>query len=339
VDLAQQCGLLPNRSGDSAIRTRLPSQADSVHRPDVLAVGPRPENVSSIAFKFMAESSAYRTFASAFHGATGLYLALVPACDVPGVQDARRWPRVEFCRLLRRFPAGATVCRSFDSRVLERAVAEKRLCSATCFAGIVEAAIPIFSTGTHLATLVAGGGIQNRRGRGQREGILTLLGNCGRHKLDLITRAYQSVPVIQRHRIQAACRLLEFFAQTLEEHIPGWLLCNSHDIPPAVAKAEEYIDQNLGQTIRLPTVARYAGVCVQHLCKLFRASTGLTFKQFLAWSRTEKAKALLHDASARVSDVAFECGFNSVSTFNRIFKRLVGKAPKAYQDEILRGKF
>jgi AraC-like DNA-binding protein len=195
------------------------------------------------------------------------------------------------------------------------------------------ASVPIFSGPECVATLRSGGVIARTSRSACWKEISPLLTNCSSAELHRIREAHQKLPQVQEHRVHAAGRLLDFFARTLEAQMPGWLLSVGHDDPLAVAKAKEYIGQHLGETIRLADLARHAGVCAQHLCELFKANGGLTFKQFVALARTEKAKALLRDPSLRITEVAFESGFKSLPTFNRVFKRLVGKPPKAYRAE------
>ena len=52
--------------------------------------------------------------------------------------------------------------------------------------------------------------------------------------------------------------------------------------------------------------------------------------------RVERAKTLLRTDSGTVVEIAFASGFNSVPTFNRVFKKLVGVSPRAYRGENLR---
>jgi len=74
---------------------------------------------------------------------------------------------------------------------------------------------------------------------------------------------------------------------------------------------------------------------VFHFCKTFRKATGLTFVDYLARVRIERIKSLLSDPYKRVSEAAFEAGFQSLSQFNRVFRRVAGEAPSAYRNRVL----
>ena len=71
-----------------------------------------------------------------------------------------------------------------------------------------------------------------------------------------------------------------------------------------------------------------------YFCKVFKKSTGLNFTDYLSRVRVENAKRLLLNPNARVSEVAFDIGFTSITNFNRTFKQLVGQSPSDYREAL-----
>jgi AraC-like DNA-binding protein len=67
---------------------------------------------------------------------------------------------------------------------------------------------------------------------------------------------------------------------------------------------------------------------------LFKKATGLGFTNYVSRLRIEKAKNLLLNPNLRVSEIAFEIGFQSLSHFNRVFKRIIGYSPGKYRSQI-----
>jgi len=57
----------------------------------------------------------------------------------------------------------------------------------------------------------------------------------------------------------------------------------------------------------------------------------MTFVDYVARVRVEKAKVLLQNPQRRISEVAFEVGFQSISQFDRVFKRIVGQSPRRFR--------
>jgi AraC-like DNA-binding protein len=68
-----------------------------------------------------------------------------------------------------------------------------------------------------------------------------------------------------------------------------------------------------------------------YFCKLFRKQTGLTFTEYRTQVRIETAKRLLLNRSRRVSEAAYESGFDSIPYFNRAFRRHVGCSPSEFR--------
>lgn len=141
----------------------------------------------------------------------------------------------------------------------------------------------------------------------------------------------QSECTFTETQIQGLGRLLAIFAQQLSECANRLLLAPRPDEPASVTRAKEYVHLHLTEDITTPQVARHVSVSRQHFCKLFRRSTGMTFTEYLARSRVERAKELLADSSCRISEIAFEAGFQTISQFNRAFRRYVGSGPGDYR--------
>jgi AraC-like DNA-binding protein len=95
-------------------------------------------------------------------------------------------------------------------------------------------------------------------------------------------------------------------------------------------QAKQFIDLNYAQSLKLTDIAEKAFLSKYHFARLFRNAYGRTPHQYLTAIRIEKAKKLLMTDST-VMDVCFAVGFNSVSSFTGLFKRITGTTPAAYQ--------
>jgi AraC-like DNA-binding protein len=101
--------------------------------------------------------------------------------------------------------------------------------------------------------------------------------------------------------------------------------------PVDIWKARKFIEQNSEEELSLSKVAKAVNVSANHLSEKFREVTGINFVDYVARIRFEKACRLLHDVDLRISEIAFAVGFQSLSQFNRVFKKLSGKSPSAYR--------
>jgi len=96
-------------------------------------------------------------------------------------------------------------------------------------------------------------------------------------------------------------------------------------------KARNFIHAHFGEELSLGQVAQAANMSRNYFSEKFKEAVGVTFVRYVAQTRFEKAAALLAQPNLRVSEIAFAVGFQSLSQFNRTFKRLAGKAPREYR--------
>jgi len=99
-------------------------------------------------------------------------------------------------------------------------------------------------------------------------------------------------------------------------------------------KIYRFIEANYQNKIQLHDVASLSNLTKEAFCRYFKKMTKLTFTQFVNHYRIDVAKKLLVQGN-HITDTCFECGFDSVSYFNRTFKRVTGKSPMTYKKEYL----
>jgi AraC-like DNA-binding protein len=96
-------------------------------------------------------------------------------------------------------------------------------------------------------------------------------------------------------------------------------------------KARNFIDEHISEELSLTKVAKAADTSPNYLSEKFKEATGINFVQYVALGRYQKAATFLRDADLRVSEIAFAAGFQSLSQFNRVFKKFSGKTPTEYR--------
>jgi len=143
--------------------------------------------------------------------------------------------------------------------------------------------------------------------------------------------AFQNLPVMEQARYEDAVALLRSFAFQLGECAHRLVFANAKTDPEPVRLAKAYIQQHLHESISLDNVAHAVGISSFHFCKVFKRSTGMTFTDYLSRARVEKARRLLMRPSNRITEVAYEVGFQSLSHFNRSFRRVAGESPTEFR--------
>ncbi|HTO04581.1 MAG TPA: AraC family transcriptional regulator [Opitutus sp.] len=104
--------------------------------------------------------------------------------------------------------------------------------------------------------------------------------------------------------------------------------------PPAITRVRTFIAEHQSEELSLAAAARSVNMSEFHFCKLFKRATGFTFTSYLARLRIEAVKSRLLNAHVHVSEAAFAAGFQSLSQFNRVFRRITGVSPSEYRHRI-----
>jgi AraC-like DNA-binding protein len=90
-----------------------------------------------------------------------------------------------------------------------------------------------------------------------------------------------------------------------------------------------YIEQNYVKNITLEGIASHFHIDPFNLSKKFNTLTGMNFKAYINALRVAKAQSMISNTSLPLMDIAFECGFNSIRNFNRVYKSLKGCTPSS----------
>lgn len=101
--------------------------------------------------------------------------------------------------------------------------------------------------------------------------------------------------------------------------------------PVEIWKARNFIHEHSDEELSLTKVAKSVHISPNYLSEKFKEVTGVNFVDYIARHRIEKARKLLQDLNLRISEIAFAVGFQSLSQFNRVFRKLAGKSPTAYR--------
>jgi len=108
--------------------------------------------------------------------------------------------------------------------------------------------------------------------------------------------------------------------------------------PADIWKARKFICEHLDEKISLTDVGKSVHTSPNYLSEKFKQVTGVNFVEYVAHVRTEKARDLLRNSTRRISEIAFAVGFQSLSQFNRVFRKLHGESPRAYRAAFVRGR-
>jgi AraC-like DNA-binding protein len=282
----------------------------------------------------LTSSQLFKDYEKAFREATGLPLAIRPA---KAYTNALRRTEKEnpFCALVAQTNESCAQCLKMQEVLESKAGLEPE--TLHCFAGLCDSAVPI-RVGNELVAFLQTGQILLHQPNREEFTRTTkqLLAWGSEVNLKALEEAYFQTRVFDEEQYKAMLRLLSTFAEHLA--IISNSIESEGDGPPSrepalVGNAKRYIQDRYQRKISLDEAARAVNASTRHFCKVFKQATGLTFTDYLARVRVEKAKNLLQNPHLRVSEIAFETGFDSISQFNRSFKRITGLAPTQFRSE------
>jgi len=280
----------------------------------------------------LKNSGIYRDYQKAFEATTGFPLAIRAVGSFqPPLHGSRHINR--FCALMARRSKSCSACLQLQQRV--ETEAREEATTLECFAGLSDSAVPIRVGERVVAFLQTGQVLRQKPSEAQFTRTLRQLGDWGTAaEVRQLKAAYFETRVVVRAQYDSVLRLLSIFAQHLSALSNQLMVRESTAESPAVVKARAFIVDRQSEEISLSQVSQAVNMSAFYFCKVFKKATGLTFTAYLARVRVETVKTLLLNPHKRVSEAAYEAGFQSLSQFNRVFRRIVGEAPSDYRDKM-----
>ena len=99
-----------------------------------------------------------------------------------------------------------------------------------------------------------------------------------------------------------------------------------------VQKVKQYINDHYAEPLRLKDLASLAGMSPVAFSRFFRVRTNRTLSDYIADIRLGFAARMLVDTTRNISEICYECGFNNLSNFNRMFKAKRGSTPREFRE-------
>jgi AraC-like DNA-binding protein/ligand-binding sensor protein len=324
-------------SCDAAEPVRLPRRRVAASRAKAAGLKPRGGailNGDRGLIEALSNSKIFQDYERAFTEATGLPVALRPveSWQLPHHGHRNESP---FCALILETSRACASCLQVQEKLAAGAAEEPH--SVGCPAGLCDTAVPVRLGGRLIGFLQTGQVFRRTPTRAQFERTLRLVKEWGVNvEPGKLEKAYFNTTVVNSKKHDAVVKLLAIFAQHLSMLSNQVVLQQENLEPPVITRAKEYIQEHQTENLRLGHVAKAVNTSTFYFCKMFKKATGLTFTEYLGRVRVEKAKSLLLNPHTRVSEVAFEVGFQSLSQFNRVFKRITGLSPTEYRDRLPR---
>jgi AraC-like DNA-binding protein/ligand-binding sensor protein len=282
--------------------------------------------------RHLSRSHIFKDYERAFSEATGLPLNIrghgswSPAHH--GKDDHH-----SFASILARFNKARAACLRAQTDASREPNSTTR--TVTWFAGLSESAVPVY-VGDHILGFLETGEVMLKNPTKKHFASITRQLRAWGYRADWkkLERAYFRSCVLSPDRYRAMLRLLSIFAEHLSILSNQLAVRLENDESMNMARARHYIEKHQAEPLSLGRVAQAANISRHYFCKMFKKATGMNFVDYLSRVRVEKSKTLLLNPNSRISEAAFACGFQSMTNFNRAFKRIVGRSPTQFRESL-----
>jgi AraC-like DNA-binding protein len=281
----------------------------------------------------LISSKLFHEYERAFTEATGLPVALRPveSWQLPLHGKQNEGP---FCALMAERSRACGSCLEVQDKLAHAATDGPA--TTVCPAGLSDTVVPVRLGDRLLGFLQTGQVFRRPPTQTQFQRTMRLLTKWGVQTDHAAVRhAYFSTRVVPARQHEAVIKLLTIFSQHLSILSNQILVQHENAEPPIITRAKAYIQEHHTESLRLGMIAKAVNSSPFYFCKLFKKATGLNFTDYLSRIRIERAKNLLLNPNLRVSEIAFEVGFQSLTHFNRVFKNTVGQSPTRYRAHLV----
>lgn len=300
------------------------------------AVDLHPHDSTEVPSRLLIEklvaSKLYQDYERAFSDATGLPVALRPVESWQLPHHGQRHEN-EFCAMLAEKSRTCAACLQLQEKLAQ--AAHDGPATLACRFGLCDTAVPV-RVGKRLVGFLHTGQVLAQKPTAAR--VNRALRQIEELSIDLdpaqLRDAFQRSRVLSTREQDSVARLLQIFADHLGLIGNQIVVQQENAEPPVITRAKAFIREHLSEALSLGMVARAVNTSTFYFCKLFKRVTGVNFTDYVSRLRIERAKELLLNPNLRISEIAFEVGFQSLTHFNRVFKRVAGESPTEYRGHL-----
>ncbi len=284
--------------------------------------------------EMLRRSQLYQEYERAFNEATGLPVAL-RAIESWQLPHHGRKNENALCSMVAQKSRSCAACLQLQEELSKDSGNDPK--TLTCYLGLSDTVVPVRLGEKIIGFLQTGQVFCRKPSEAQFEKVSRLLDEWKLpfDKTDF-RDAYFGSRVMAPKQYDSMVKLLGIFGQHLSILSNQITLQQENSEPPVITRAKRFIEEHHGEDLSLGQVAKAVNTSTFYFCKIFKKATGLNFTDYVSRLRIEKAKNLLLNPNLRVSEIAFEVGFQSLTHFNRVFRRVVGQSPTDYRSNLKR---
>lgn len=226
--------------------------------------------------------------------------------------------RQEFCKTLQANGLKNT-CMESDNNLLSQCTATKKTAFYVCYAGLLDAAMPIVVQGEIVGYILMG---QVRRS----SNFSDISNRLPEGLIPTLEKHFHNLPLYNDKQMESALRIVSAVITKIMED--KMIVITLEELS---SLAEEYIEGNLDKKLSIEDLCHYLNVSKNRLYQCFSQRFNCTVNEYIIRKKIEKAQRLLQDTTISIDMIAEKVGFSESSYFYKVFKKVTGKTPNEYR--------
>jgi len=283
-------------------------------------------DIMARAFAKLGAEKRLREYGEAIQRMLGIVIDFISADGVSlKLSQGRNFNAV--CYALRQTSEGRCRCREEDVRHARAAAEAGHELVYTCHAGFTEVVVPLFGDGGEFLGCMTAGQFHTAGAEPPDRGVFRQLAEISGVDAEELRRGSDAAVVLTAEQLAGVVCYLKLMGKLVSESYSNLLFMEQIDVPDKITLVQKYLHENYMHRLSVESVARRFYLSPNYFSRLFRRTMGTGFTSYLNCYRVEKAREMLQETGLSISEIAFRCGFGSISQFNRVFRDVARRSP------------
>ena len=234
-----------------------------------------------------------------------------------------------FCDVAKSTDKGFASCLRCKMMANTKAVETKVPFSGYCFYGLYEVGYPVVINGDVFAVVYVGNALID--GDAAKKRLKRTAERTGVDTEELLSLLSEAEPIEDKDELFSIAEIVSDYLKLLYERTPR----EQHKLHWVVSLLKRHAEERYSTDpdLSLKEIALTYRKNEKYIGRLFKEQMGVSFSEYCTALRMKRAEELLLRGNSKIIDIAFDCGFNSVSYFNKLFFKRFGTSPSAYRKE------
>ena len=234
------------------------------------------------------------------------------------------------CARIMESEQGSNLCAALVPRRVAEAKRTGKPVIKACHAGFYDALIPIFVENEYMGSLCVGQFLKEKPEREKLESI--------RKELDFLDLSIEELEeycartrVLTEEETEGLIELVQMLGEYICETYPKLRFFESMRSSDPIHLAEQYIKRHYAKNLSVDGIARSVGMSKSYFLHKFTEQTGTSPIAYLNSYRILQAAEMLKSTNIPISEIAYNCGFHTLSHFNKQFQKQFNQSPRTYR--------